>query len=106
MKGTAPLQPLPTATPQMLSGGRWISYSDVNSEESSIVASVALFDGITQQVQLFETGQVIPESIVSDYTDEYSWLDTSSVNGFMKLSLDSSFGHSAYIKTFRYIYLE
>jgi hypothetical protein len=48
----------------MLSGGRWISYSDENSEQSSIASSAALFDGITQQVQLFETGQVIRKALL------------------------------------------
>ncbi|HMK26191.1 MAG TPA: hypothetical protein VK483_09195 [Chitinophagaceae bacterium] len=91
----------PSVTPQMLSGGRWISHSDVNSEESSIANSIALFNQLDQTaslVQLFSSGQPIPDSIITGYADEYSQLSASSVNGFMKLSLRSSFGFSKYIR--------
>lgn len=87
-----------TATPscilQMLSGGRWISHSD----NGSIASSSALFNGITQQVQMFATGQVIPESVGVNYADTYEHLNASSANGFIRLTLDSSFGHSEYMR--------
>ena len=85
----------PLAIPQMLSGGRWVS----NPEETAISPPVELFDGTNQKVlvQLFTSGQLIPQSIITDYADEYSQLKASSVNGFLKLSLDGSFGHSDYM---------
>ncbi|MEP7236206.1 MAG: baseplate J/gp47 family protein [Ferruginibacter sp.] len=86
----------PSCTPQMLSGGKWISHTDDND----IASSTALFSGITQQVQLFSPGQQIPDSVVTDYADEYGELGSSSVNGFIRLTLASSFGHSEYIRDF------
>ncbi|MBW8331727.1 MAG: baseplate J/gp47 family protein [Prolixibacteraceae bacterium] len=84
----------PSCTPQMLSGGKWIS----NSDESSIASSTALFSGIDQKVQLFASGQVIPEGVTVNYAEDYGQLNASSVNGFVRLTLASSFGHSEYIR--------
>ena len=84
----------PSCTPQMLSGGKWIS----NSDESSIASSTTLFSGINQKVQLFASGQVIPEGVTVNYAEDYGQLNASSVNGFVRLTLASSFGHSEYIR--------
>ncbi|MBL7701134.1 MAG: baseplate J/gp47 family protein [Ferruginibacter sp.] len=86
----------PLATPQMLAGGRWTG----NTDNNTIPSSVALFSGITQQVQLFSTGQAIPDLVVADYAADYGAIDSSSVNGFIKLSLAGSFGHAEYITDF------
>jgi hypothetical protein len=57
-----------------------------------------LFNGINQQLQLFPSGQLIPQSVCVNYADEYGHLNASSANGFIRLTLDSSFGHSEYMR--------
>ncbi|MFA5326305.1 MAG: baseplate J/gp47 family protein [Prolixibacteraceae bacterium] len=86
----------PTCTPQMLSGGIWISHAN----DSTIASSTSIFNGITPQVQLFPSGQAIPESVIVDYEDEYNSLNASSVNGFIRLTLSSSFGYNEYIRDY------
>jgi len=84
----------PSCTLQMLSGGKWLSHTD----EESIDKSEPLFNGTAQQVQLFTDGQTISENAIMNYEDEYEQLNAASVNGFLKLSLKSSFGHKEYIR--------
>ena len=92
----------PSCLLQMLSGGRWISHSD----NSSIASSSTLFNGITQQVQLFTSGQVIPASVCVNYADTYEQLNASTSKGFIRLTLNSSFGHSEYLRDFAQYIME
>ena len=86
----------PYCTLQMLSEGRWITHSD----DSNIAYSTSIFNGIATQVQIFTSGQSVPENVVVKYADQYDPLKASSVNGFIKLTLSSSFGYNEYIRDF------
>ncbi len=92
----------PSCLLQMLSGGRWISHSD----NSSTASSSTLFNGITQQVQLFTSGQVIPASVCVNYADTYEQLNASTSKGLIRLTLNSSFGHSEYLRDFAQYIME
>ena len=84
----------PACIPQILTDGKWLD----NADENIIPASEALFSGITSQFILFSGGQSIPDNAVSDYEEEYDPLNAATLNGFLKLSLDSSFGYKDYIR--------
>lgn len=92
----------PSAMPQFMEEGSWKS----NAEDSVIADSVELFSGLTAGVQLFPAGQLIPQPALADYQDDYLAHNQSSVNGHMKLSLTSSFGHNQYIRDLSTFYVE
>lgn len=79
----------PTIMPGFLDSGIWQSYSLDNT---------AIFDSTNSKVQVFSPAQSIPTGCVADYEAEYSGLNPDSVNGFLKLTLADSFGHSDYVK--------
>lgn len=87
---------VPSCTVQMLAGGKWIDHSD----ESTILSAVSLFSGTTSKVQAFSSGQPVSDSVISDFDEPYSDITASSINGFIKLSLSSSFGYSDYVTDF------
>lgn len=87
---TANLQPwAPTIMPGFLDSGIWQSYSLDNT---------AIFDSTNANVQIFSPAQSIPSGCIADYEADYTGLKSESVNGFLKLTLADSFGHSEYIK--------
>lgn len=84
----------PECVPQILADGKWLS----NGDNNSIPLTEPLFNDIASEVILFSEGQFIPESAVSDYQEEYNPLNSATLNGFIRLSLKSSFGYKAYIR--------
>ncbi|MBV5311932.1 MAG: baseplate J/gp47 family protein [Prolixibacteraceae bacterium] len=92
----------PSCLPQMLSGGRWLSHA----ENGTIASSAALFNGVSKQIQLFPYGQDIPYDVLVNYADAYENLNSSTANGFIRLSLNSSFGHNEYLRDFAQYIME
>lgn len=92
----------PYAQVYFQSEGVWKS----NLDDSSISLSEYMFNGVAKHKQMFPDGQPVPESAIRDYADEYTVQDASTINGFLRLSLASSFGHSDYILDFATFMLE
>ncbi|MEP7111485.1 MAG: baseplate J/gp47 family protein, partial [Ferruginibacter sp.] len=80
---------VPAVIPQFLESGIWKS-----------ITGAAIFNGIIASVRIFNTPQPIPPGCVANYFDDYPNLNPESVNGFLRLTLNDSFGYSDYIKDF------
>ena len=89
---------VPSVKPQFLEGGIWKS----NSEDANIASSVEIFTSTNSKpdpmVKVFGNGQIIPSGNLSAYQGNYLNLNAQTINGFLRLSLYSSFGFSDYIK--------
>ncbi|GAB3422899.1 hypothetical protein [Niabella aquatica] len=90
----------PKAVTHILKDGAW--------QSSNMPASVNLFDGIQPKVKIFDTsGEVFS---LSDsglaYPDNYVPLNAATTEGFIRLSLKGSFGHSEYIRDLAKYYIE
>lgn len=83
----------PGVQPAFLQEGIWKSHDD----DSSINSTEALFDGLDNTVQIFSSGQPVPSDAVCIYEDDYTVQNAATVKGFLRLSLNSSFGHSDYL---------
>jgi hypothetical protein len=85
---------VPAGKPYFLESGIWKG----NSEDSSITSSVAIFNSVNAKVSVFSTAQAIPTGGIADYVGENEQLNSDSTKGFLKISLDRSFGYNEYIK--------
>lgn len=85
--GSTVTNPVPNVKIDFLSGGVWANTS----------TAVEMFSGVTSAVTLFANGQTIPDTAIGTYNTSDGLYTANSVNGFMRLVLNKSFGHKAYI---------
>ena len=82
--------------------GNWKSHSD----DPTIASATEIFNGINARLQVLASGQSVPDSALVNYRDDYSVHLPSTVSGFMRLSLKSSFGHRQYLSDLSLYYAE
>lgn len=90
----------PKAVTHVLKDGAW--------QSSNMPASVDLFDGIQPKVKIFDTsGELfsLSNSGVA-YSDNYEPLNAAATEGFLRLSLNGSFGNTEYIRDLAKYYIE
>jgi hypothetical protein len=90
------LSTVPAAVPKLLESGIWKSHSqDVN-----VASTATLFNGTQSQVQVtvLDSGKVISPDNITNYQDDYINVNAQTLNGFLNLTLNDSFGHAEYIK--------
>jgi hypothetical protein len=92
----------PSVKLQFEGEGIWKSHSD----DSGIASDVEIFNGLLSKLQVLTSGQKIPDMAIFGYQDDYTIHGSSTVNGFMRLSLKSSFGHSKYLSDLSLYYAE
>ena len=90
------LNTVPGATPKLLESGIWKTHS----QDANVAATVNLFNGIQSQVQVtvLDSGKFISDDTITNYKDDYINLTADTLNGFLNLTLNDSFGHAEYIK--------
>lgn len=87
VNGTDVAVPVPNVKVDFLSGGVWTNTS----------TAVEILNGITPTITLFANGQTIPDNAIGTYNAGDGLYTANSVNGFMRLVLNKSFGHKEYI---------
>lgn len=90
----------PKAVTHFLKDGAW--------QSSNMPASVNLFSGVQPKVKIFNaSGELLALSNSGvAYSGNYEPLNAAATEGFLRLSLNGSFGHSEYIRDLAKYYIE
>lgn len=88
----------PNAKVDFLSNGAWTA---LKSGNTPVTANLFALDTGTQpknEITIFGSQQAIPVEAIKDYNNPDELYTAQSRNGFMRLVLDSDFGHKKYIE--------
>jgi hypothetical protein len=95
-KNSATTPYYPKVQPYFLQSGIW-NYMVENGSMLVPINETDLFNNTNQNVQVYSSGQSIPQGSVVKYSDNDYQYNSKTTNGFAKLVLKDDFGYSKYL---------